>query len=176
MGDREAGSQSETWDRRREESTALGRGHTEGRESWNSEGDAFPQFSLPMSFFMAGAHGMRVENEQRFERHSQYFVTILPCCSFHEPNDNEGPGDQLNAVQGSRPWQGLLGEVKQAAGSPCGWGPGTEEADIFQQVTCGKQNNRSPCWALGEAECSQKRQGTDEKGLCVRVDLSREVV
>lgn len=64
--------------------------------------------------------------------------------------------DQLNVVQASGPRQGLLGEVKQAAGSSCGWSPGTEEANIFQQVTCGKQNNRSPCWALGEAACSQK--------------------
>lgn len=61
-----------------------------------------------MSFFLAGAHRIWVENEQRFEHHSQYFVMILPSCSFQEPNDNEGPGDQLNAVQGVDPGKACL--------------------------------------------------------------------
>lgn len=44
---------------------------------------------------------------------------------------------------------------------PRGRGLGTEEADVFQQVTCGKQNNRSSCWA--QTGCSWKGDRTKEK-------------
>lgn len=58
--------------------------------------------------------------------------------------------------------QGLLGEVKQAARSPVGEALVlSEEADVFQQVTCGKQNNRSSCWA--QTGCFWKGHRTEEK-------------